>query len=377
VDLALILRFPVSNRLAVSSAQRFLAPGLQPVAEPVDRSISEADDEDEFSQVTRPRLHQPEGETTAGAVMGIYDREYYRGETEGSGWFSGPAPATRTIILINVVVFILQLLQKDGSFQTWFAASSNDIFHRGWVWQLLTATFLHSPDDLWHIFLNMLFLWYVGRELESMYGSRDFVAMYLGAAIFSTFIWAVFDYSGRVHRPMMGASGAVLAAIVIYAMYYPRQKVLLFFVIPVEMWLLLVVYLGIQALQFLQGQDTPIALASHLSGAAYGYLYKTFDLRWSHLPWRRVRRPRFRVIAPEPREKPKVTRPAGPTWSPNPAAAAKPSTTAVLPEEQLDAKLDEVLAKIAREGRGGLTEEENRVLLEASRRARDRRSDRL
>ena len=47
-----------------------------------------------------------------------------------------------------------------------------------------------------------------------------------------------------------------------------------------------------------------------------------------------------------------------------------------LPEEQLDARLDEVLAKIAREGRGGLTEEDHRVLQEASRRARDKRSDR-
>jgi hypothetical protein len=46
------------------------------------------------------------------------------------------------------------------------------------------------------------------------------------------------------------------------------------------------------------------------------------------------------------------------------------------PEEQLDAKLDEILAKIAREGRGSLTDEEKRVLEEASRRARSRRSDR-
>jgi hypothetical protein len=49
----------------------------------------------------------------------------------------------------------------------------------------------------------------------------------------------------------------------------------------------------------------------------------------------------------------------------------------VLPEEQLDARLDEVLAKIAREVRAGLTEEEFRVLQEASRRARIRRSDRI
>ena len=83
------------------------------------------------------------------------------------------------------------------------------------------------------------------------------------------------------------------------------------------------------------------------------------------------------MIVPEPREKPAPRANPGPTWSPNPASASKPTSTAVLPEEQLDAKLDEVLSKIAREGRAGLTEEENRVLEEASRRARNRRSDRL
>ena len=104
----------------------------------------------------------------------------------------------------------------------------------------------------------MLFLWMVGREMESMYGSRDFVAMYLGAAIFSTFCWALADYyqHGGDSVPMVGASGAVLAVVVLYTMYYPRREVLLFFVLPVEMWLLLVVYLFIQAWQFLQGGDT-------------------------------------------------------------------------------------------------------------------------
>jgi membrane associated rhomboid family serine protease len=306
--------------------------------------------------------------------MGIYDREYYRGESRGPGWFSSPAPATRTIIVINVVVFVLQMLQKDNPvLEAWLAASSDEIFHHGCVWQLLTATFLH--DNIWHVFFNMLFFWYIGHELESMYGTRDFLALYLSAAVFSTFCWAVSDAAFQEHGRMLGASGAVVATMVIYTLYYPHQKVLLFFVIPMEMWLLLVIFLAGDVIVFLGREDTKIAVVSHLSGAAYGYLFKTFDLRWSHLPWRRVRRPRFRVIAPEPREKPSMSRPSGPTWSSNPATVAKPSTTAVLPEEQLDAKLDEVLAKIAREGRAGLTEEENRVLQEASRRARDRRSD--
>ncbi|MBX6315607.1 MAG: DUF1751 domain-containing protein, partial [Isosphaeraceae bacterium] len=84
-----------------------------------------------------------------------------------------------------------------------------------------------------------------------------------------------------------------------------------------------------------------------------------------------------RVVAPEPRERvsssPFSARPERP--SPTPPSLQR-SPTAVIPEEQLDARLDEVLIKIAREGRAGLTEEENRILQEASRRARNRRSDR-
>jgi membrane associated rhomboid family serine protease len=314
--------------------------------------------------------------------MGIYDREYYRGETHGSGWLSGAAPACRTIILINVVVFFLQRVLDPELVNDYLAASSTGIFRHGRVWELLTATFLHG--SVLHILGNMLFLWMAGREMESFYGSRDFVALYIGAAIISTFGFVAIDALSPPRVPwfrpsvMIGASGAVLAVVVLYALYYPRREVLLFFVLPVEIWLLVVVFLVYQAVLFTQhGTDLREAVASHLTGALYGYLYKRFDLRWSRLSWRRMRRPRLRVIAPDPREK-SVPRPAGSSWSSNPATASKPAiATAVLPEEQLDARLDEVLAKIAREGREGLTEEENRVLQEASRRARNRRSDRI
>jgi membrane associated rhomboid family serine protease len=314
----------------------------------------------------------------AGAVMGIYDREYYRGETRGSGWLSGAAPACKTIILINVVVYFLQQVLDPHFVEDYLAASSDAIFRHGRVWELVTATFLHDPHNVVHILMNMMFLWMAGREMESFYGTRDFVALYLGAAIVSTLGWTVLDtYSARP-GVMIGASGAVLAVVVLYALYYPRREVLLFFILPVEMWLLVVIFLGYQVWEFIHpGVESKVAVASHCTGALYGYLFKRFDLRWSRLSWKGLRRPRLRVIVPDPREK-SVPRPSGSSWSSNPATIAKPSmTTAVVPEEQLDARLDEVLAKIAREGRVGLTEEENRVLQEASRRARNRRSDRL
>ncbi|MBV8610969.1 MAG: rhomboid family intramembrane serine protease [Singulisphaera sp.] len=307
--------------------------------------------------------------------MGIYDREYYRGETRGSGWLSGIAPACRAIIIINVIAYPLVPFLDHETVREYLEASSSGIFEHGRVWELLTATFLHAGP--FHLFWNMLFLWMVGREMESFYGTRDFVALYLTAAVISTLGWALIDDFSSSHPTMIGASGAIMAVIVVYALHYPHREVLLFFILPVEMWLLVIIFVGIDAWQLLHGESVREAVASHLTGAAYGFLYKRFDLRWSRLPrWRGFGRPRLRIVTPEPREK--ITpRPAGPSWSPSPSATPKPSATAVIPEEQLDAKLDEVLAKIAREGRSGLTEEENRVLEEASRRARNRRSDRF
>ena len=88
-------------------------------ARAVDRFAGEPDDEltgkgrasGSFSAVShRTRLSFRQ----SGAAMGIYDREYYRGETGGSGWFSGVSPVCKSIIGINVAVFLLEQLINRG-----------------------------------------------------------------------------------------------------------------------------------------------------------------------------------------------------------------------------------------------------------------------
>ena len=309
--------------------------------------------------------------------MGIYDREYYRGEPGGPSWFSGVAPWCKTLIVINCVVFLLQNALHDDSplFTDWLAASPEGIFQHGRIWQLWTATFMHS--GLFHILGNMWFLWLVGREMESLYGSRDFLAFYLLAGGVSTLGWAALAaLSGPagMDRHMVGASGAVLAVVTLYTLYYPRREILFFFV-AMPMWVLLGIYLVLPL--FPQFRDNGrLAYEAHLMGAAFAFCFKQFDLRWSRLVSGRFRRPRLRIFTPMPVDQPR-SRPPGSSRASGEILGAKPSSVTVLPAEQLDARLDEVLAKIAREGRGGLTEEDHRVLQEASRRARDKRSDRL
>jgi membrane associated rhomboid family serine protease len=308
--------------------------------------------------------------------MGIYDREYYRGETGGSGWFGGVSPVCKSLIAINVAVFLFDQL-TNVDLRERFAVSPDGVLRHYRIWQLLTATFLHA--DIWHILGNMWFFWIVAREMESLYGSRDFLIFYLCAALFSSVAWVLIDaarYGADSTVPMIGASGAVMATVTLFTLFYPRREILLFF-IPMPMWVLLLIYLGYPLLIMLGGGTSQIAVESHLAGAGFAYLFKQFDLRWSRLFSGRVFKPRLRIFSPVPREQ---TRTRSPNPSRSPAtvgSAGKSAPASVIPEEQLDAKLDEVLAKIAREGRSGLTEEELRVLQEASRRARIRRSDRF
>lgn len=317
--------------------------------------------------------------------MGIYDREYYRDETGGSGWFAGESSAVKTLILINAAVFLAQWTMPNLHLLENFAASSGLVFGKFQVWRLLTAAFLHDPQSLLHILFNMWGLWLFGREMESMYGRWEFTWMYLSAAVFSNFIWALINYFGPRHGVgyVIGASGAVTAVMVLYAVHFPTREVLLF-VIPVKMWVLVTLFLGLDFFNLMQqsrgggGSGPAIAFAAHLGGGLYGYLYKRFDLRWTRIMRGRGYRPKLRIVNPEARTAPRPASPGRPpAAAPSPSPGPRSAPTVLFPEEQLSERLDEVLAKIAREGRGALTEDENRILQEASRRARDKRSDRV
>src|SRR5215471_12485183 len=103
--------------------------------------------------------------------MGIYDREYYR--REGPSFLATVSQHGRickTLILINVIVFLLQVFteQSIGASITDLFALDTEAVQRGEVWRLLSFAFLHDPNSLWHIFINMLLLWWFGTEMEDI-----------------------------------------------------------------------------------------------------------------------------------------------------------------------------------------------------------------
>ncbi len=307
--------------------------------------------------------------------MGIYDREYYR--REGPSFLGSIAESGRVwfwLIIINVVCFVVQIATKSHEptlqepFTDALLLNVNKIMH-GEVWRLLTYAFLHDPNSIWHIVFNMLFLYWFGRSVEEHLGSREFLAFYLLSAVLGGLVFTGCQLAGW-HRSglALGASGAVMAVVVLSAMYNPRQTILLFFLIPIPIWFFVVFMVAQDAFSLLGRVDRGVAVSAHLGGAAFGFLYYRFHWRltdWlpslSGLRTRRVR-PRLRLYQEEEGE----PSPAG-------VAARRPAPQASPADEQLEAQMDAILEKIPRVGMEGLTPHERELLLRASEAIKRRR----
>src|SRR5947209_15008284 len=110
--------------------------------------------------------------------MGFYDRDYYR-EPRSAGAAVGSLrmwSVSTWLIVLNVAVFLLDhLLGGMLTYLGYFSATTAiDMLQ---VWRFLTFQFLHA--GVWHVFFNMLALYYFGPLVENFLGSRRFLAFYL------------------------------------------------------------------------------------------------------------------------------------------------------------------------------------------------------
>src|SRR6516165_511263 len=108
-------------------------------------------------------------------------------------------PATRTLILVNVGVYLVQRLSPElmeHLFALW--PLHNPQFE---PWQLITYGFLHDPTNIAHIFFNMFALFMFGRGLELYWGSRRFVGYYFVCLISAAITQLVVEGAGGQQDP--------------------------------------------------------------------------------------------------------------------------------------------------------------------------------
>ena len=215
-------------------------------------------------------------------------------------------PMVKILLGLNLGAYVLLTIDRTAHtyfMDQWLSLIPLAVTTGGEIWRLVTYLFLHGQSPL-HIMLNMLILWMFGPEIERVLGRRQFIFYYLltgvGAGLCSL---AVTPFSPHA---VMGASGAMYALLLAFALYFPNQYLLLFFFLPVKAKYLVAGTVVLELLFSLSGVQDGIAHVAHLGGMVFGYLWlkrRTLlpDLKYR---WLRLRgwwyRRKFKVVRSRP-----------------------------------------------------------------------------
>ncbi len=284
------------------------------------------------------------------------------------GGFSFFPPVIKTLLISNGIVFLLLHLFRGFTLEgmplypvinSWFALMP---LGQGFLpWQLITYQFMHW--DFWHLFFNLVFgVWMFGMEVEHMWGSRKFLIYYLTcgvvAGLAQLLLSPIFE---PTLAPTVGASGAVYGVMVAFAMMFPDRLIYFYFLIPIRVkyFVMFIIVLGV----FSVGGPSNVANLAHLGGALAGYIYLMVDKH-------RLGRGSFKSRMDDLRERMtfNASRQADVTNATvYDIKSGEPHKTEPPPDDP-QKRLDEILDKISRSGYQSLTEEEKKILFDASKR---------
>jgi membrane associated rhomboid family serine protease len=193
---------------------------------------------------------------------------------------------TVTLIVLNCLVFIYQVLSPEGEWlMLSYAAVPAELFHRGAVigdpavppWlTVITSMFIHG--GLMHLAGNMLYLWIFGNNIEDVMGHGRFLAFFLLVGAIATLTHALMAPGSAI--PMVGASGAISGVLGAYILLFPHARVQVLIPIglfPYIMNVSAIVVLGLWILvQILNalfnwgGLEGGVAWSAHVGGFVAG-----------------------------------------------------------------------------------------------------------
>lgn len=243
------------------------------------------------------------------------------------------------LIGVNVAVYVAQLFLD--SYQPGFVHDYLGLSEKGvedaYAWQFFSAIFLHVGP--WHLLVNTLALYLLGRDVECILGQRHFFFLYLagGAAGELGHLFLM-----PPNTVLLGASGGVAAVLMAYATILPEMELTgsTFFAVPLRIKAKHAAYGAVAAAALLLFFDRAgtVAHSACLGGCAAGWLY-------AHLLG--FGRPSFLQRALHQRK------------------AAAERYRQMDPEQFIAEEIDPLLEKIFRSGMRSLTRRERRTLARA------------
>jgi membrane associated rhomboid family serine protease len=247
----------------------------------------------------------------------------------------------RILLFINGIVFLAQFLSqmifKVNLLESIFALNPGAVLH-GFVWQLVTYSFLHG--DIMHLLMNMLTLWMFGSEVEAHYGNRAFLKFYFFCAFMGGVVTMIASLLGFQQGIVIGASGATFGLLAAYAFLWPNREIIFMLIFPLKAKFFVMILM----LMIVFSQGGHIAHMAHLGGVIGAFilikLYHGWQSSASSGGWslsRYLQKRRFQRYQKE-----------------------------MYSRENAKKRVDELLEKISKDGMNSLSRSEKKFLNEAS-----------
>ncbi len=181
--------------------------------------------------------------------------------------FQQTTPGVLNLIIINVLVFLIQLL-LDGPYGKITSTLALFPYNSGYFkpYQLITHMFTHGG---WaHILFNMFALWSFGSFLERTWGPKRFLIFYfvcgLAAALAHLFLQ---------NAPAIGASGAIMGLFAAFAYLFPNSQLIIFPIpFPVKAKYAVALMAAIDLFGGVNPTGSNIAHFAHLGGLVMGFI---------------------------------------------------------------------------------------------------------
>jgi len=127
---------------------------------------------------------------------------------------------TALIIIVNSLVFLMELVGGDAFVTTWSVIPNQIVSGHQWI-TLITSMFMHGS---WmHIIGNMIFLWAFGPEIEDAMGRWRYLIFYVAGGLVAMIAQVAFSPHSAL--PVLGASGAIAAVMGAFLVTYPRDQI--------------------------------------------------------------------------------------------------------------------------------------------------------
>jgi len=180
----------------------------------------------------------------------------------GFGFAFRPTPWVKRLLIANGVMFLATLMIGNPRFVVdWLAFQPNRVLIR--PWGAITYMFVHA--DFWHVFMNMLVLFFFGPPLEGRWGSKEFIKFYAICGLGGVALSFVFAPAA----PIIGASAAVYGVMMAFAMAWPTAPIYIWGIFPVQArWLIAFLFV----MTFLSALGGPSAVQEHCRGLIEGFM---------------------------------------------------------------------------------------------------------